>query len=112
RRLQADVTYIDFAAFLPFIDDHDSMAAMRGAGAVSIDVTFTPDEAKLIGGNFKIDLTGVDLRLAQDYFSVASSILEVNWEPETGQFHLEEGAIQIGDSSARISGVFALGLDP
>lgn len=112
RRLQADVTNIDFAAFLPFIDDQDSMAAMRGAGAVSIDVTFQPDDGKLIGGDFKIDLTGVDLRLAQDYFPVASSILDISWQPETGQFHLAEGAVQVGDSSARVSGVFALGLDP
>ncbi len=112
RRLQADVTNIDFAAFLPFIDDEDSMAAMRGAGAISIDVTFTAEDAKLIGGDFKVDLTGVDLRLAHDYFPVASSILNITWEPETGQFHLDEGAIQIGDSSARVAGVFALGLDP
>ncbi len=112
RRLQADVTNIDFAAFLPFIDDKDSMAAMRGAGAVSIDVTFTAGEGRLIGGEFKVDMTGVDLRLAQDYFPVASSILDIEWEPATGQFRLEEGAIQIGDSSARVAGVFALGLDP
>lgn len=111
RRLQADITNLDFSAFLPFIDDGESMAAMRGAGALSIDVTFTPDEGKLIGGAFKLDLTGLDLRLANDYFPVASSILDITWQPEDGQFRLAEGALQIGQSTARVSGVFALGLD-
>lgn len=112
RRLQADVTNLDFSAFVPFIDDGDSMAAIRGAGAMSIDVTFTPDAGKLIGGDFKFDLTGVDLRLSDDYFPVVSSILDVSWDPVKGQFTLDEGTIQVGDSSAVVSGVFAMGLDP
>ncbi|MCP8882373.1 DUF3971 domain-containing protein [Devosia sp. XJ19-1] len=112
RRLQADVTNLDFSAFVPFIDDRDSLAAMRGAGAVSVDVTFTPDEGKIIGGAFKLDLTGLDLRLADDYFPVASSILDVTWQPKLGQFQLAEGALRIGKSSAQVAGVFALGLDP
>ncbi|MEQ9636255.1 MAG: AsmA-like C-terminal domain-containing protein [Devosia marina] len=111
RRLQADLTNLDFSAFVPFIDDRDSVAAMRGAGSISIDVTFTADEGKLVGGGFKLDLTGLDLRLADDYFPVASSILDVTWNPELGQFRLAEGALRIGRSSARVSGVFALGLD-
>ncbi|ODT74494.1 MAG: hypothetical protein ABS76_36910 [Pelagibacterium sp. SCN 64-44] len=112
RRLQADVTNLDFSAFLPFIDDRDALAAMRGAGAVSIDVAFTPEEGKLVGGDFKIDLTGIDLRMADDYFPVASSILDISWQPAKGQFEMKEGALQIGQSRARVAGVFAMGLDP
>ncbi len=112
RRLQADVINLDFAAFLPFMDDKDSLAAMRGAGALSIDVTFGADDGKLIGGDFKIDLTGIDLRLGTDYFPVASSILDVSWHPAEGRFELSEGAIQLGQSSARVAGTFAMGLDP
>lgn len=112
RRLRADVTNLDFSAFLPFIDDHEAMAAMRGAGAISLDVRFGGADGKLIDGGFKLDLTGIDLRLAEDYFPVASSILDVRWAPEQGLFELSEGAIQIGQSSAHISGTFALGLDP
>ncbi|MBJ3784491.1 AsmA-like C-terminal domain-containing protein [Devosia sediminis] len=110
RRLQADVTNLDFSAFVPFVDDATSMAAMPGAGNLSIDVTFTP-EGKLIGGDFKIDLTGLDLRLDDDYFPVASSILEVTWDPSLGQFSMKEGALRIGQSSALVSGTFVLGLD-
>ncbi|MET3925271.1 AsmA-like C-terminal domain-containing protein [Devosia sp. 2618] len=111
-RLEADVTNIDFAAFLPFIDDPTSMAAMRGAGALSVDANFTKDGGKLIDGNFKVDLTGLDLRLKDAYFPIASSIMEISWSPEAGEFTLNEAAIQLGDSSAYISGTFAMGLDP
>ncbi|UJW86274.1 AsmA-like C-terminal domain-containing protein [Devosia sp. SL43] len=111
-RLEADVTNIDFAAFLPFIDDATSVAAMRGAGALSIDVNFSPAGGKLIDGRFKVDLTGLDLRVADAYFPIASSIMDIVWDPANGQFVLEDAALQIGQSSARISGIFAMGLDP
>lgn len=110
-RLEADVTNIDFAAFLPFIDDATSLAAMRGAGALSIDVNFEPAGGKLVDGRFKVDLTGLDLRLADAYFPIASSIMDITWSPALGQFTLHEAALQIGQSSARISGIFAMGLD-
>lgn len=111
-RLEADVTNIDFAALLPFIDDPTSLAAIRGAGALSIDVNFEPAAGKLVDGRFKIDLTGLDLRIDDTYFPIASSILDITWDPAAGQFILSEGALQIGQSSATISGIFAMGLDP
>lgn len=111
-RLEADVTNIDFAAFLPFIDDATSLAAMRGAGALSIDVNFEPAGGTLVDGRFKIDLTGLDLRIADAYFPIASSIMDITWSPKQGQFVLDDAALRIGQSSARISGIFAMGLDP
>jgi len=111
-RFEADVANIDFAAFLPFIDDAGSMAALRGAGALSIDVNFDGARGKLVDGRFKVDLTGLDLRLKDAYFPIASSIMDINWTPGSGQFSLEDAALQIGNSSARVSGVFAMGLDP
>lgn len=111
-RLEADITNIDFAAFLPFIDDPTSMAAMRGAGALSIDVNFDKPGGTLTGGLFRVDLTGLDLRVEDAYFPIVSSIMNVNWDPAKGEFKLDDSAIQIGQSSARISGTFALGLDP
>jgi hypothetical protein len=111
-RLKADVINLDFAALLPFIDDASAMAAMRGAGALSIDVGFDPAGGKLVDGTFRVDLTGVDLRIGKDYFPVASSIMEITWNPAEGQFVLADSAIQIGQSSARVAGTFALGLDP
>jgi hypothetical protein len=110
-RLEADVTNIDFAAFLPFIDDATSVAAMRGAGALSIDVNFDKAAGKLTGGLFKVDLTGLDLRVEDAYFPVVSSILNIHWDPGKGQFTLDPAALQIGQSSAQVAGTFALGLD-
>lgn len=110
-RLKVDAINIDFAAMLPFIDDATSMAAMRGTGALSIDIGFEPAGGKLVDGIFRIDLTGIDLRIGKDYFPVASSIMEIAWKPELGQFRLADSAIQIGQSKARLSGIFAMGLD-
>lgn len=109
-RLEADVTNIDFAAFLPFLDDPTSMAAVRGAGALSIDVNFAPT-GKLQNGLFRVDLTGLDLRIEDNYFPIASSIMNIHWAPDRGEFILDKSALQIGTSSAELSGVFALGLD-
>jgi len=110
-RLQADITNIDFASFMPFLDDPDSVVAVRGAGQVSIDVGFAAEDAAVEDGRFRIDVTGLDLRIRDDHFPIASSILEVGWEPDTGTFTMEEGALQIAGSSASVSGVFRLGLD-
>src|SRR5690606_34923817 len=38
--------------------------------------------------------------------------MDINWDPQAGQFILEESALQIGQSSAYVSGIFAMGLDP
>ncbi|PXA98900.1 hypothetical protein DMC47_05985 [Nostoc sp. 3335mG] len=110
-QLRVDALNIDFAALLPFVDDAGSMAAMRGAGALSMDIRFEPAGGKLVDSTIRVDLTGIDLRIGKDYFPVASSIMEITWKPDLGQFHLSDSAIQIGQSAARISGIFAMGLD-
>ena len=56
-------------------------------------------------------MTGTDLRINADYFPIASSIIEVNWAPKTGTFTMNDATIDIGKSSAKMSGVFVLGLD-
>lgn len=111
-RLEADVANIDFASFLPFIDDPNSLLALRGAGALSIDVNFAPATGKLLGGGFKIDLTGLDMRIKAASFPIASSILDIAWTPADGRFTLADSALRIGRSSAHVSGSFAMGLDP
>lgn len=109
--LNADVGNIDFASIMPFIDDPESLMAIRGAGALSVDVDFDAASGKVTGGKFHIDMTGTDLRVDKDYFPVASSIMEVTWTPETGQFQLADSELRIGQSSTKLSGVFVLGMD-
>ena len=110
-RLNADVANIDFASIMPFLDDPESLMAIRGAGALSIDVDFDAETSKVRGGTFHIDMTGTDLRVGKDYFPVASSIMEVTWTPQTGKFELGKSELRIGKSSASIGGMFVLGLD-
>jgi hypothetical protein len=109
-RLLASVTNLDFASFMPFINDPVQMIALVGSGALSVDVAFDPD-GKVEGGTFHADVTGTDLRIEDDLFPVASSILEIDWEPEDARFDLAEAQISIGESSGWVSGVFKLGLD-
>ncbi|MBI4920144.1 MAG: hypothetical protein HY834_00205 [Devosia nanyangense] len=110
-RLRVSLTNFDLASFAPSIDDRDSAGSIVGAAAVSIDVGFEGKTGKIKDGAFHIDLTGTDLRMQQDYFPVASSIIEIDWAPQTGTFTMNEAAISIGQSTGKMSGVFVLGLD-
>jgi hypothetical protein len=65
-----------------------------------------------VDGTFRVDMTGTDLRVEQDYFPIATSIVEVAWAPASSQFTMSEAQIAIGKSSGRMSGTFVLGLDP
>ena len=56
-------------------------------------------------------MTGTELRIGEDYFPFASSIMEVRWKPGIGEFTMAETDIAIGQSSGRMSGIFKLGLD-
>ncbi|WDR05670.1 AsmA-like C-terminal domain-containing protein [Devosia rhodophyticola] len=110
-RLEADVTNIDFSSVLPFLDDPESLLAVRGAGALSVDVRFAPGSGKPESGQFKVDLTGLDLWIKDDSFPIASSILDIDWSPKDARFTLGESTLQVGESRARLSGVFVMGLD-
>lgn len=111
-RLEADLTNVDFAAFMPLVEDPASLGSIKGAGALSIDVNFEPAGGSLVDGHFKVDLTGLEVQVEDATFPIVSSILDIAWNPANGQFTLADAALQIGQSSARISGVFGMGLDP
>jgi hypothetical protein len=110
-RLTSDVTNIDFSSFLPFINDPDSIMGIVGTGALSIDVSFDGKTGKVEGGQFRVDMTGMDLRIDDDHFPIASSIAEIDWTPQSGQFAMKNAELKIGQSSATLSGIFVLGLD-
>ncbi len=110
-RLTADITNMDFASFLPFIDDPDGMMGVVGAGALSIDVGFDAQTDKVLNGTFHVDMTGTDLRIEEQRFPVVTSIVEIGWDPGKGQFTMDNADLKIGQSTASLSGVFVLGLD-
>lgn len=110
-RLRAGLTNFDFSSVAPFINDPDAVMAMQGAGALSMDVSFDKSTGHVSGGDFYIDMTGMDLRIEHDLFPIASSIVRISWSPEKAQFTMSEAGVAIGQSTGRISGVFRLGLD-
>jgi hypothetical protein len=110
-RLKASVTNLDLASFMPFINDTEAMTAIVGPSAVTIDVGFDAVSGTIKDGLFHVDMTGTDLRIGDDYFPIATSIMQVRWEPHIGQFTMSETQVTVGQSTGRMKGVFKLGLD-
>lgn len=110
-RLKASVTNLDLASFMPFINDPEGMGGVVGASALSIDVAFDAATGKIKDGLFHLDLTGTDLRIENDYFPIATSIMEIAWDPAVGQFTMADSQISVGQSTGWVKGVFRLGLD-
>ena len=111
-RLKASVTNLDLASFMPMINDEEGMGGIVGASALSIDVGFDAATGKIKDGLFHIDMTGTDLRVDKQYVPLATSIMEVHWDPQKGQFTMEDSQVTIGKSTGWMSGVFVLGMDP
>jgi len=110
-RMKASITNLDPGAFAPFVGEQETAIAVVGTASVSIDVGFT-DEEKITDGLFHLDLTGMDVRVNDQYFPIATSIAEVKWEPAIGQFTMGETQVSVAGSTGYVSGVFKLGLDP
>lgn len=110
-RLKADITNIDFASFMPFIDDSSSIISVEGAGALSLDIRFSLETGRVVDGTFRVDMTGTELRVNDDFFPIVTSIIQIAWDPATAQFTMAESEVSIGKSAGRMKGVFVLGLD-
>jgi hypothetical protein len=110
-RMKVSLNNFDLASFVPNINDTDSMVGIVGASAVSLDIGFDAKTHKIHDGDFHVDMTGTDLRIGDDYFPIASNIIEVKWTPADGTFNMAESALSIGNTTAKMSGVFKLGLD-
>lgn len=109
-RVSTTMSNIDFVSLAAFVEDPASPIALSGQGAVSMDIAFDP-AGKVSSGLFRFDLSGTDLRFEDTYFPVLSSIIEVDWTPSNGQFDMKEADLRVGDSTAKLSGVFRMGLD-
>jgi hypothetical protein len=110
-RLKMALNNLDLAAFAPVSDDPASGTGIVGASAVSVDVGFNATTHKILDGVFHIDLTGMDLRVGDKFFPIASNIMRVDWKPLEGEFRMEETQLSIAGSSGYVQGVFKLGLD-
>jgi hypothetical protein len=107
--LATAVTNLNLGAFVPF--ESASVVSLVGAGAVSAEVNFDVPTGKIRDGVFHMDLTGMDVRVENDFIPLATGIMEVKWEPDIGQFTMAETQISLGTSTGYMSGVFRMGLD-
>ncbi len=102
---------LDFASLLSFLDDPDALIAVRGAGALDIDVSIAPDGKTITKGWFDVDLTGTQLRINEDYFPVVTRDLRIDWDPQAAQYSITDAYLEMGNSSSTVSGLFLMGLD-
>ncbi|HZY67303.1 MAG TPA: hypothetical protein VFE52_01880, partial [Devosia sp.] len=110
-RLKISLNNFDLSAFAPVINDQASMGGVVGPAAVSLDVAFDAATGKIKGGSFYADMTGTDLRIDQAQYPIASSIIEIDWAPDTGTFTMQEATLNVGGSTLKMGGVFVLGYD-
>lgn len=110
-RLKVSITNFDLSSFVPNINDPASQMGITGAAQVSIDVGFDAKSGTIKDGQFRIDMTGTEMRIGSDFFPIASNIIELSWAPKTGTFTMGDAAISVGPSSLHVSGVYVLGLD-
>jgi hypothetical protein len=110
-RLKVSLNNFDLSAFAPIINDNSSMGGLVGPAAVSLNVAFDPQTGKIKSGAFNADMTGTDLRMNGEYYPVASNIMEIDWQPDTGTFTMKEATMNIGGATFKIGGVFVLGYD-
>src|SRR5690606_29024128 len=89
----------------------EALLAVVGPSALSMDMSFDASSGKIRGGLFHVDMTGTDLRVEDDYFPIATSIMEIGWEPEAGLFTMDEAQLTVGSTTGWVGGVFKLGLD-
>ncbi len=108
--LDADVADIDFSTVIPFLDDAEGIAALRGAGTLSAHVAYD-GEGKVEGADFVIDLSGTALRFNNDLFAIQTAPFPVTWTPDEARFSFTDVEVAIGQSTGNVSGDLVLGFD-
>ena len=110
-RLMVSLNNFDLSAFASIVNDAGSMGGIVGPTAVSLNVAFDAQTGKIKGGAFNADMTGTDLRMDGAYYPIASNIMEIDWQPDTGTFTMKDARMNVGGTTFKIGGVFVLGYD-
>ena len=111
-RLKVILTNFDLSSFVPNINDTASMVGIIGAAAVSLDIGFDADDRQDQGR--RLPHRHDRHRSADRATTISRSpATSSRWtgSPTTGTFTMDESALTIGTTSAKVSGVFVLGLD-
>ncbi|MEO7222436.1 MAG: hypothetical protein ABIY37_08185, partial [Devosia sp.] len=110
-RLKVSLNNFDLSAFATIINDTGSAGGVVGPAAVSLNVAFDAGTGKIKGGAFNSDMTGTDLRMDSGLYPIATSIMEIDWKPDTGTFTMKEATLNVGGTTFKMGGVFVLGYD-
>ncbi|HWJ86796.1 MAG TPA: hypothetical protein VNS12_01835 [Pelagibacterium sp.] len=110
--ITADIRNIDFSTVAPFLDDANSLAALRGAGRLGLAVDFESGEGgALKGGRFTVDIDGTKLRLNNDQFRIAAEPFDIEWLPAQSRFSVSDVDFVIGQSRGTLDADIVMGFD-
>ncbi|AEQ51556.1 hypothetical protein SAMN05428936_102176 [Pelagibacterium halotolerans] len=110
--IEADIRNLDFSTVIPFLDDANSLAALRGTGDLVLSVALEAGSGgRVKSGNFVIDIGGTRLRLNNDLFDLAAEPFAVDWFPAQSRFSIPDVEIGVGQSRGIIGGDIVMGFD-
>jgi len=108
-RMLVQAKDIDLASMTSEVEG--GLASVEGTGGISAEFFFAPQTGKVTVGTFRLENQGVVVHLQDDELPIESTEVEAVWTPEDGRIKLLETRVRVGESSAAISGTFAMGMD-
>ncbi len=108
---RSKITNVDFASMLPFLDDDNSLVALKGAGNLAIDIQFNKQNGNIEKGIFTVNEIKANMRVIDDLFPVKAETIIIDWLPELAKFNIRPNDIRVGNSSGKISAQFITGVD-
>tara|TARA_R100000365_G_scaffold3160_1_gene9928 strand:- start:1204 stop:4626 length:3423 start_codon:yes stop_codon:yes gene_type:complete len=110
--IKADIRNLDFATIIPFLDDANSLAALRGTGNLGLSVALEAGgRGGVQSGQFVVDIDGTRLRLNNDLFDVAADPFAVDWYPGQSRFSVADVEVAVGQSRGIVGGDIVMGFD-
>jgi hypothetical protein len=110
--ITADIRRIDFSTIIPFLDDANSLAALRGTGNLDLSVALAAGpQGGVQSGQFVIDIDGTNLRLNNDLFALSAEPFSVDWFPDQSRFSVADVAVGVGQSRGTVGGDIVMGFD-
>ena len=109
--LIADIQNIDFASILSFLDDPNSLIAVKGSGSISLIVNFDKQNNLINDGVFHVEPSSSQLRIRHDLFPLLVKDFKVSWLPKEAKLIVQDTSVKAGNSFGIVGGEFYLGLD-
>ncbi|WP_417581758.1 hypothetical protein [Pelagibacterium sp.] len=110
--ITAQFRNFDFSSIIPFLDDANSLVAVRGTGNLGLSVDFEADGRDSVRtGRFVVDVDGTRVRINKDLFALSAEPFVVDWIPDRAQFSIADVEVSVGQSRGTIGGDIVMGFD-